>query len=227
MSRAVSDVDVFKVEHAHLIEKFGPELERNKTAAHFLLHEEAGSPEKGKGLTDHEMELLGYMSEDFKKLMIHTCKERSAQNIGNVDLKIKLANDMKCLESGVGSYGGHIAREFKSPGPCNGHNYIKLHERLLTGEPNKSQKEDFVAHPLVLVHPNWEANFVADNHISKSNKTTTLHNHDLELDPIVDNARFEAEVTKICHGSLHTHSITWLDNISNTHRYTHRHTHGQ
>ena len=200
MSRAVSDIDIFKVENEHLREKFakGPEQERNHVAAHILLHEENGSPEKGKGFTDREVDLLNFISLDFKKLMIHTCKGRSDSNIGKVDFTIKLAGDIKCRDSGVGSYGGHIAREFKSPGPCNGHNYIKPHERMLSDKVSESQKEDLIGHIVALSHPSWERNFVADNFISKAKKTTTLHNHDLELAPIVDNSKFEAEVTNIC-----------------------------
>ena len=58
-------------------------------------------------------------------------KEKSLENIERINKVFNNANNsIHPVLTGVGSKGGHIARELKSPGPLNGHNVILPKDRL-------------------------------------------------------------------------------------------------
>ena len=82
-------------------------------------------------LTSEEIDLLHYINDDFKLLLIKGCKGRAEANKNHLSRIMSLADAMKCVNLGSGSYGGHIARETKAPGPINGHNTIQPHEKYI------------------------------------------------------------------------------------------------
>lgn len=82
-------------------------------------------------------------------------------NVQRLSTIIQLAKDIRVVESGIGSAGGHIARELGSPGPINGHNLVRPWERKHSGVVSNAQSDEILVHPSELFHPDWNHHHVA------------------------------------------------------------------
>jgi hypothetical protein len=93
-------------------------------------------------ITAAELELIrDFAYENHKKLSEVLTKTTSADSRTN----------------GVGSKGGHIAREYKAPGPHNGHNSIKDEERLIRNSEDSSDNKSYALKPpKILNHQPWD-----------------------------------------------------------------------
>lgn len=81
-------------------------------------------------------------------------------NMQRLSAVIQLAKDIRVIESGIGSAGGHIAREMGSPGPINGHNLVRPWEKAHTDVVSNAQTHEMLVPPKEIFQPNWNRNHV-------------------------------------------------------------------
>jgi hypothetical protein len=144
-------------------------------------------------LTAKEIELLQYISSDFKILLSNGCKVRSEANIQHLKHIMTLSEALKCVESGAGSYGGHVARMVGAPGPNNGHNTVREHERIHTSNFTAGESKKLIAKAKPLNHDSFDPNPEGGS-LSFGRKTLNLHNSDLDVNDISERARVAKEI---------------------------------
>ena len=98
-------------------------------------------------------------------------KESSSTNIARINKVLKKAEDMECLRNGIGSRGGHIARQLGAPGPTNGHTPIKDSDRLHVSSEAKMSEEDMLSalkggRRRPFAPPEWDHNHVEGKSLS-------------------------------------------------------------
>lgn len=81
-------------------------------------------------------------------------------NVQRLSKVIRLAKDIRVVESGIGSSGGHIAREMGSPGPINGHNLVRPWEKAHVDNFSEAQENEILVPPRDVIHPRWDQNHV-------------------------------------------------------------------
>ena len=145
---------------------------------------EAGTPKQKAAasiLTSKEMDLLNYVNDDFKKLLVIGTKRRSEKVIKQLEHVMSLSEAMKCVELGTGSYGGHIARSVKAPGPTNGHNIVRPHERIHSLDAFTAQEtRNLVTTSKELQHAPFDTD-PEGAALSVGRNTLNLHDFDADL----------------------------------------------
>jgi len=132
-------------------------------------------------LTATEMDLLNYITDDFKKLLVIGAKARSKVVVNHLDHVMSLSEAMKCVDLGTGSYGGHIARSVKAPGPTNGHNIVRPHERIHSQDAfTAKESAALICKSKDIVHAPFDPN-PEGGALSAGRKTLNLHNFDVDL----------------------------------------------
>lgn len=132
-------------------------------------------------LTATEMDLLNYITDDFKKLLVIGAKVRSKVVVNHLDHVMSLSEAMKCVDLGTGSYGGHIARSVKAPGPTNGHNIVRPHERIHSQDAfTAKESAALICKSKDIIHASFDPN-PEGSALSAGRKTLNLHNFDVDL----------------------------------------------
>lgn len=92
-------------------------------------------------------------------------KRQVAQNAGKIENTLQRASSLDCRANGIGSRGGHIARELKSPGPLNGNFKAKkgefFFEHIKHFRELSSQLE--MAKMSKVRNPDWRHQFINHN----------------------------------------------------------------
>jgi len=158
---------------------------RKKIQEELKQHDDGGKAIKQKTaagiLTSKEMDLLNYVNDDFKKLLVLGAKGRSEKVVKHLEHVMSLSEAMKCVELGTGSYGGHIARSVKAPGPTNGHNIVRPHERIHSLDGFTAQEtRNLITRSKDLQHAPFDPD-PEGGALSVGRHTLNLHDFDVDL----------------------------------------------
>ena len=173
----VGTIDVANYENQLLLEKAQKKI---KSALSPSKRVKADADASGL-LNGTEMNLLRYISNDFKALLAEGCKVRAQSNINHLQRIMTLSDALKCVKLGTGSYGGHVARIAKAPGPCNGHNTIQPHERAHGSKVTLLDRDKLVGIPANLVNTRTPFERNPDGKaLSFAKMTQNLHDYDID-----------------------------------------------
>lgn len=112
------------------------------------------------------------LAENEKKSIRHynALMPLASSSLKKMDKIIKKAVTIDTRESGVGNYGGHVARSMKTPGPLNGKEVFEQPEGSVTSPfyvKLKKKKIKKSLDPNEPLNPPWSKNFVRDHEIPK------------------------------------------------------------
>jgi len=92
-------------------------------------------------------------------------RENAVKTVGRIDQVFDITTKVNMRQHGIGSKGGHIARELGAPGPINGHRKIMPKDKLVFYHGSHQPKGDPRKHVKVQL-PEWNHRFKNLNTIS-------------------------------------------------------------
>lgn len=125
-------------------------------------------------------------------------KSQAKSDISTLSNFIRHAEYMDCRKFGVGSHGGHIARELHAPGPHNGHLPVGEEDGLTVPDLKMNTPlKSFSRHPKPLNQPDWDPFFTLSTSLAG----------DSTPEKIAQDSNFKEEISKYRPGTAPNNAL--------------------